>query len=478
MKKLYITLLFCILFYGNSSLYSQNPAAKFANYPALKNAILGVCIKDMTGKTIASVNPSQSMTPASILKLVTTATALETLGADYRYKTTLARDKQNPDRLLIHGYGDPTLGTARMNNSPRAFLSTWSSQIKQAFGATQNIDILILDDYFGYEGVCDKWLREDVGNYFAAGSYGISVFDNAYELHMNTMRRDTSPVILYTDPMMNIIFTNTLQINTTGKDNGYILGEPFSNKRLLVGNIPVGRADFKIKGDIPNPGLYLGVTLASTLQKEGFTIKSVNTTYELYQQYKYAKNNYTFPEDIFYTNYSFPLKDIIKDINFKSNNHYAEHVLRAIGRSQNSNIYISPLDEGIKKIKGTWTAKGIKTDGLIMYDGCGLSPLNAISPEILTEILIYMQTQSTNSEIFLNSLPKAGIEGTVRSLLKGTRLAGKVYAKSGSIANVRCYAGYYINGDIKYAFVVMVNNYNTPSAQVVKAIENLLLSVF
>lgn len=89
-----------------------------------------------------------------------------------------------------------------------------------------------------------------------------------------------------------------------------------------------------------------------------------------------------------------------------------------------------------------------------------------------------MQTKSRYRDAFFASLPKAGQEGTVRYVLKGTRLQGKVFVKSGSIANVQCFAGYYINGDKKYAFSIMVNNYNSPRKDVVRAIENLLLGVF
>jgi len=90
-----------------------------------------------------------------------------------------------------------------------------------------------------------------------------------------------------------------------------------------------------------------------------------------------------------------------------------------------------------------------------------------------------MYNDSKYSEAFVASFPKAGSEGTVRNLLKGTRLEGKVFVKSGSIANVQCYAGYYLDGDKKYAFAIMVNHFKKNSRrQVVKAIESLLLAVF
>lgn len=89
-----------------------------------------------------------------------------------------------------------------------------------------------------------------------------------------------------------------------------------------------------------------------------------------------------------------------------------------------------------------------------------------------------MLSKSKNTEDYINSFALAGKDGTVKNLLKNTRLSGKVHVKSGTIANVRCYAGYYIDNDKKYAFAIMVNNYNSPLTEVVRAIEKLLLDTF
>ncbi len=129
-------------------------------------------------------------------------------------------------------------------------------------------------------------------------------------------------------------------------------------KRLLTGNIPGGKTSFSIKGDIPNPGLCLGQTLATRLIEEGLDIAEVNTTYDKYLGQMYAAERSSFAEEIFYTHNSFPLKDIIKDTNVRSNNHYAEHLIRTVGRTKNKDIYSSALDEGIEKTSQLWKARG------------------------------------------------------------------------------------------------------------------------
>ncbi|SHE37031.1 D-alanyl-D-alanine carboxypeptidase/D-alanyl-D-alanine endopeptidase [Dysgonomonas macrotermitis] len=474
-----------VLFTGIFSItgFAQNTAAinTFVNTQGFENALLGFCVKDLNGKEVASYNKDAALTPASTLKIVTTATALEVLGDNYSFPTTLSLDAGNPQRLIIHGYGDPTLGSEHIGRGANDWLNDWIIQIKKKTGSDLPIDIYIDDSYFGYTGVSSKWLQEDLGNYFAAGTYGISIYDNLYRLYFNTESFDEAPRIVKTQPdMPELIFLNTLKTNSSSQDNGYINGQPFSNYRTLVGDIPANRKSFSIKGDIPDPGLMLGNILSQRLSEEGYTIGNISTARtqyfeQMYNTFRLAYNN----ENLFYTHLSPDLKLIIRVINEKSNNHYTEHLMRTIGRTLgNKDSYTNPLPEGITQTGLFWQSKGIDTNSMHIYDGCGLAPSNAISAQMLCDILVYMKTQSKYSESFYESLPKAGKEGTVRNVLKGTRLEGKVVMKSGSIANVQCFAGYYIDGNKKYAFSVMVNNYNSPRRQTVKAIETLLLNTF
>lgn len=477
MLKINISIAFFFLCLCTYSQSKQKNIDDFIANPSFNHASIGICVKDFSGKDIISHNSNKSFTPASILKIITTATAFETLGTDFRYETTLSK-KDN--RLYITGSGDPTLGTKHLDNEQEAFVGLWTDEIKKAFSDTKEIEITVVDNCFGYEGIAPRWIRQDMGNYYAAGTYGVSVFDNTYLLYFNTMRQDTCPVIVKAEPVNinDFKFTNMLTLNRSGRDYGFINGEPFSYERTLTGSIPAGRKSFAMKGDLPDPGLFLGQYISKAISEKGITVKKVETARQYYLSERYRKDKTTFDGNIFYTHHSFPLADIVKNVNYRSNNHYAEHLLRTLGRKNNSNIYSSVLEEGVALVKNYWEKQGLDTKALFMYDGSGLAPANAVSPNFMCDVLVHMQTKSSNSKVFLNTLPQAGKDGTVRNLLKGTRLVGKVYAKSGSIANVRCYAGYYINGEKKYAFAIMINNFNGSSTQTVKAIEKLMMEIF
>ncbi|MBP1617619.1 MAG: dacC [Bacteroidetes bacterium] len=465
MKHFFLKILLWLTFVPFLGAQNDSSAVKqFISSPVFKHALVGFCVKDFNGKTLYAYNQDKLLTPASIMKVVTTASALEILGDDYRYKTKLSFSEQD-STLVITGSGDPTLGSEYSDEESRNFLSKWSSEIKDKKFSKKTFHLLIDDSLFGYDGISQQWTWEDIGNYYAAGAYGISFMDNTYKIYFNTLA-DSSPVIVQLEPNIpGLTFQNNLQLNTSGQDNGYIHGIPFSCDRRITGNIPAGRSSFSIKGDIPDPGLFLAKSLTDEFRLDGMSVVDYRTVRGQRFQLK--------PLTPFYEHVSSPLKDIVRQINVRSNNHYAEHVIRTIGVSDVQDA----LKNGINRIQSFWKSKGFDTSSLLMYDGCGLSPEDGVTPEFMTDVLVKMQ-QGKNQKSFFESLPKVGEEGTVRNFLKETHLCGKVRAKSGSISGVQCFAGYFIDGDRKYAFTVMVNKFEGPRKDVLKNIEELLQSVF
>lgn len=479
--KRFISFVFSIsiLFVG----YAQPALQQLINNSALKHASVGLYVKDMlTGKTVVSYNEDKSLTTASIMKLVTSATALELLGPNYRYQTRLALDANDASRLLVIGSGDPTLGTSMFHENATAFLKDWSENLQSKLTRVNNLKIYVVDNLFGYQGVSDEWTWVDMGNYYAAGAYGVSVFDNTYRLFFNTTNRNRSPKILRTEPeIKGLTFINYLKLNSTGRDNGYIYGAPFSHERILRGNIPAGRNEFSIKGDIPNPGLMLGQVLSAELGKRGMNVTEMKTAQLDYiASFNDAQSgnskNYRVGE-VLHIHHSPELTEILREVNVESNNHFAEHLIRTIGRNQNPDIYSDALEEGIKYVKLHWAKSGVSTSSLFMHDGCGLAPQNAASSELFCNLLVYMHNNSPYAKEFFSSLPLAGRDGTLKYFMNDTKYSGKVRAKSGSIGGVHCYAGYLIDGDKRYAFTIMINKFTGARGAVRKSIEQFIESL-
>lgn len=470
--------IFFLLLFSTGFAPAQVGLNRFIDNPALRHASVGVSVVDLeTGKNIVSYQADRSLTPASVMKLVTTATAIELLGETYRYETKVVLDAVHPDRILVIGSGDPTLGSHVFPDERNAFFERSAEALKSALKPGKTYSIYVVDNLFGYDGISPEWTWIDMGNYYAAGAYGISVFDNTYRLFFNTQDRSATPKILRTEPeIRGLTFINQLSLNSSGADNGYIYGAPFSYERSVRGNIPAGRAEFSIKGDIPDPGLLLGETFADYLSRAGFEIAEVKTAREDYLDrlpLPHDKQPYC-EGTVIYTHTSHTMAEIIREVNVQSNNHYAEHLIRAIGRYQRKDIYADPLAAGIEAVHTFWKGVGISTSSVRMKDGCGLAPQNAVSPLFLTDLLRYVYRQSGHATAFFDSLPKAGEEGTLTNFMKKTKYHGKISAKSGSIEGVYCYAGYLIDGDKKYAFSVMTNKFYGGYSKVREAMEQFL----
>ncbi|MCD7972741.1 MAG: D-alanyl-D-alanine carboxypeptidase/D-alanyl-D-alanine-endopeptidase [Candidatus Azobacteroides sp.] len=478
-----VTLVTFVTFLSWSNSYAQqHSTGEFINLPELESADIGIqLVETKTGKVLTSHNNNKLLTPASILKVLTTATALEIYGPDHRIPTLLEYvGNIEPDGTLkgdiyIKGNGDPTLGsehidTEKEQKEKEDFLKNCMTAIRKAGIKKVEGKVIADESCFDQEGISPKWLWEDMGNYFASGSYGISYKDNMYRLYLKSGVVGSKPEIIRTQPSMpQINFLNNLQVKKSNSDNAYIYGVPFTGERWLFGAVPANQTAFCIRGDIPDPPLYLATCLKNELEKNNIPVTGEPSTYRLCM----LKNELLKKDrKILYTHESVPLSEIIRITNVKSNNHYAEHLLKLVALSKYPQ---ASFQKGIETVQSFWKEKGINLSGIQIYDGSGLSPVNKVTPAVMVELLIYMYNKSEYSSAFYSSLPEAGKEGTVRNLLKKTALEGKVHLKSGSITNVQCYTGYVIKDNKEYAFCIMVNNFGKQRRKVISEIEKMML---
>lgn len=437
----------------------------------------------MEGRTVYSYDTDRLQSPASVLKTVATATALEILGEDYRYPTTLEYDGilENgtlEGNLYIKGSGDPSLGSSHFAPGQNKFLSTWIAALQKA-GIKHITGSVISDEsIFDTEGVSIKWLREDMGNYYAPGSYGISIFDNMYKLSLQTGAAGTRPVLKGTEPDIPFIrFKNYLKAAPVSSDSAYIIGAPLDDVRYLYGVLPANREAYVLKGDIPDPALYLARYLTDQLQQKGIRVDGSPSCYRIeVEENRWKKGE----RKEIVTTYSPTLREIASVCNHVSHNLYADALVKTVGLQYKPrrNEMISSFGRGVQVVKEYWEKKGLDVFPLRMNDGSGLAPADKVSAGFMGELLVYMATESAVSDAFIASLPQAGIEGSVRNFLKGSKLQGKAHLKSGGITGVRSYAGYITKDGKTYAVAVFSNNYSCPMSRMTRALEKLLLQLF
>ena len=408
-----------------------------------------------SGESIANYKGKVPLIPASVMKIVTSATAYEVLGEDFKLETKLLYQGKISDKgvlngdLFIQGGGDPTLGSNGIAKKQDEFLKEWILAVKKAGIKEVKGDIVVLDYLFCYEGISGKWLWEDMGTDYAPITNGISIFDNLYKIYLKS---DNEKVAIekIVPNVKGITFDNKVKVSEAGKKDIYVRGIPFDNNRILRGVMPKN-TNIIVNSDIPDPGMFLGEYLKENLIKDGVKVSGKVVTSRISN--KQLKNGETLA-----VTQSAPLSEILRVLLTRSDNHYAEHIFEI--------LKLKDVD-----IIEFWKNKGINIDSLVMYDGSGLSCADRLSTKFLTEVLMYMD--KTNKG-FANLLPIAGKEGTVAKFLVETPLSGNAKIKSGSMSGVQSYAGYLDKDGKKIAFALVVNHWNGTRQQLRAEMEKLL----
>jgi D-alanyl-D-alanine carboxypeptidase/D-alanyl-D-alanine-endopeptidase (penicillin-binding protein 4) len=399
------------------------------------------------------------------------------LGPDHRFETTLEysgavlEGHLNGD-VIIRGGGDPTLGSRHLGDHQDAFINDWVQWVLQAGIKVIKGNIIADPGLFDDEPLSPFWLWEDIGNYYAAGVYGLALFDNSYTLKLKSGDPGTLPDILSVQPELpELTIENHLKAADNSKDSAYFYGVPYQWHRQLYGTIPANRSVFSIRGDLPDPPAYAAYLLSEALKAAGVRVEGRAVSARQLP----AEIVHSGESTLLGKTQSVPLSRLISLIHEKSDNLYAEYLLRHIALMVEKGP--ASARNGLKVIREFWTKKGLDVTGLYMTDGCGLSPLNKVSSTFMADLLVYMSTQSSYRDFFEKSLPLAGIQGTVSGFLKDTPLTGKVRLKSGSNQTTTSYAGYYRNKNSVKVVVMLVNHTDVPRFRVQKDMEKCLLSL-
>ena len=451
--------------------------------PSLKNASVGICVIDVkSGKILAKHDADRSLIPASSLKVVTTATALAILGPDYTFKTDLEYngllDKQGvlKGNLFLKGYGDPTFGSNQLEEA--ADLQSVMKSIRQAIQqkGIQTISGFVVGDasYFSTTVKVPSWQWNDLGNYYAAGAWGLNIHENLYYLRFRQASKiGTTPRISIIEPEIpDLNFQNEVRSASRGSgDNAYIYGGPYTFERYVRGTIPVGNKLFSIKGSIPNPPLFAAQYLQQQLKEIGIETQQGSVT-----QLDLVRRGITKGERRkIFTYYSPPLKVIVKRANWQSVNLYCESLLKTIGRARMNK---GTTKAGVKSIREFWESKGLSFSGCYLEDGSGLSPRNNVTSLFMAQFMRKIATEKKVFQSFYESLPEAGRTGSLRNRFKGTIAVGKIRAKSGTLKRVRTFTGYAKDksGNLR-AFSILINNFSGSGNLMRRKMEKFVLTL-
>jgi D-alanyl-D-alanine carboxypeptidase/D-alanyl-D-alanine-endopeptidase (penicillin-binding protein 4) len=452
-------------------------AEAISRHETLKNGIWSIyAVEAESGEILLDINSHISLVPASNLKLITSAAALDILGAGMQLYTCLEYDGRIAasgklhGNLYLRGGGDPTLGSPEMPGvlPLDSLFDLWTEAVCNAGIKEITGDIIADVSYFDDRYLPDDWSWGDMGNYYGAVTSSICINENSYNLFFRSpAKKFLAAEVLYTDPdMPGMTFKNfMLTGNVHNGSQAFIFGAPEQNERFLHGYIPGGRSKFQIEGSMPDPTQFVIQRLANDLRDRGIAIGG-----QLLKRRCQAST----PRVNLLTITSPSLDQIIFRLNKKSNNLYAEQLLKILGKCQRGE---GSLTNGIAVIEAWLSGLEIPSDGFFMQDGSGLARSNGCTTLILSTVLQKMLTSAV-SGVYFSSLPVAGDaddQGNLKSFCAGTSAAGKVHVKSGLLNRVRSHSGYCYTKSGKIICFSMIANNFTDSYRTIDRLHETIL---
>ncbi|KIA83615.1 peptidase S13 [Kaistella solincola] len=440
MKRLIPALLLIsqICFSQTISQKLDDTTRKLLSSDAAYSANLSFYVADEDGNFVYEYNGNKGLSTASTQKIFTAAAALETLGKDFRYTTTLqyngtvSGSTLNGD-LYLTSNGDPTLGSWRYDGyKPENFRQKLLQALKEK-GISHITGNLIIDDsYFDFQTVPGGWPWNDLGNYYGAGVWGVNWRENQFDMEMVNGKLKNTNVKL-----PNLQWVN--EVATGGNsDQSLIFTAPHSDVAYINGKLPA--KSITVSGAMPNPPLTFGNEIGDWLKTSKIDLKGKIITVS--EQKILGEKTANFSKNNILLEYKSPTLDkIIFWFMRKSVNLYGETLIKTLAKEKKRD---GSFDSGISYLKDFWKGKGIQASMINFADGSGLSPQNYVSARAEVQALIYSKKQPWFPEFF-EGFPTQG---------NGMKM------KSGTMKDTKSFAGYQTSRDgKKYVFAIIINNY-------------------
>ncbi len=427
----------------------------------------GVFVMSMKdGRVLHSRDGDKLFTPASNMKIYTTAAALDLLGADYRWRTSVYTDAQ-PDtggvingNVTLFGRGAPDLDSYRKNG-----LASLADQLYQHGVRHVRGNIIGDESYFRGELYGLGWQWNDLQWYFGAEPSALTVDENSLELKIAPTNQVGSAATLTLNRETNYLHLTNNTI-TVERDATTTIGinRGLSDFELRVwGGFPVGGRPFTAYLSVPNPAQW-----AARLFKEALIARGIKVDGEARSRdFRVAESEKFDPQkaiEIAQEN-SAALSEIVRHTNKESDNLYAELILRTLGKERGAsapdpdprkNRERGDDEAGTAVVKSWLDRNGIATDDLAIRDGSGLSRLDLVTPEATARLLVAI-ARTNSASAFHDSLPIAGRDGTLSDRLASS--SGRVVAKTGTLTYTHSLSGYATTpGNEILAFSIFCND--------------------
>lgn len=438
--------------------------------PAFANGHWGAAIQSLeTGEFLYLQNENKSFLPASNMKLFTTATAISKLGPDYVFETgvyfrgeidsagTLQGD------LVVRGVGDPSIGGRYTeSNAPdrmEVVFREWAQKLKSKGIQAIAGNIVGDDNYFVDKPLGFGWSWDDESEWYAAQISALSFNDNCMDIVFYPAETTGARASYELYPATDYVTVNSQVVTVRdGLEKGIFFNRKrASNHVTITGSISEERSKVTDWFSVENPTGFFTAVLKKVLVEQGLSVTGDAFDIDSLKNYQYVLADST----LLLRHVSPPLREIIKTINKESQNLWTELLLWTLGAKFRG---VGDDQHGIEVVKSFLAGIGIDRNLIGIADGSGLSRHNLVTPMQVITLLRYMRTHE-NSQYYYDSLPIAGVDGTIRRRMVGTLAENNVHAKTGYINRVRALSGYVdTKDDEAIVFSLITNNYMVPTS--------------
>jgi D-alanyl-D-alanine carboxypeptidase/D-alanyl-D-alanine-endopeptidase (penicillin-binding protein 4) len=444
--------------------------------PAIDHAVWGVSFQSLTSREILySYNASRFLLPASNQKLFTSAVAAERLGWDYRFETRVrasgavdASGTLDGD-LIIVGSGDPTINSRHADRA-RAF-DQWAVNL-QARGIKAIAGRIVGDDNaFEEPGLGFGWAWDNLPYGYGTAVGALQYNENQFAVTIAPGEQPELPPVVTSEPPTHDlqVVSRVKTIGRGAESNLEAVRRIGSTVLELRGGIAANARPVSMTVSVENPTRFFLNALREALVRHGIEVADAVDIDDLP-----APPDANSLTELF-VDRSPPLSEII-DVCLKwSRNEYAETLLHAVAQPGKPATAVAGLDVMRAQLQ-TW---GIAPSLIAPRDGSGLSRQDYVAPNAVIALLSHLWADPKHAQMFRSTLPVSGVSGSLADRMKGTPIEGQVWAKTGTLSNVRTLSGYLITrAGEPIVFSMMVNNFQVTTDEIDATMEKALLRVF
>ncbi len=469
----------------NAQTLQDELEAMISKEPSLREAVISICVRRGDGLQMVDINAHNMVIPASNMKLITTGASLHTLGSGYRLETKIGHDGTIEDgtlkgNLYIIGGGDPTTGSKdTIAVALEKTFASWKKIISDA--GIRKIEGKIIGDGRWFEGMAEHptWLWNDIGTYYGSGATGLMFYENMQSFSVSAGKNIGDPVNIrpsYPDaPWMEFRYDCTTGEKGTG-DQLYMYSSDLAPIAEVRGTFGIDRAAKRVDCSNKFPEFTCAEYFNAYLAKHGITCGGGTADFRL------CDDTEEIPVDnltVLGSTFSPSLKRIIFETNHASNNLYAEALYKTLGKVKTGSACYDSCSVALNSIL---KSLNIKTKGVQIVDGSGLSRQNYVSSEFFCNFLEAMM-KSPCFDDYLYSIPSPGANGTLAFNMSSysTDLKSRIKVKSGSMNGTRCYSGYITptegGSDKTIIFSIMVNNCAAPTWKLRQILDKMMATL-